>query len=196
MNDQQIIQAKKLAHIINQAQQQKLKQPEDLKVPQARLSKSVSVPNALRKELKEAAAAMFAQPEGVLTDIGPKEFLQKIDTELRRENLRKLEQIKDAHRDEFEQLEQCGIVSVVPAPRSSSEQRLPNRLNTPFSKNVRSTNFFNIFVNNSVDTKIDLEKNASQTSSSLAIENVNRDDKEMALMHSSGVSFNSHIKTL
>ena len=66
--------------------------------------------------------------------------------------------------------------------RNMTEVSRRGRRDTPFTQNVRSMNFFSVFVNKSVDEQIMVDKLASQTGGSMAIENLNRDDKEMVLM--------------
>ena len=47
---------------------------------------------------------------------------------------------------------------------------------TPYAKNMRSMNFFSMFVNNSVDVKQTASK--LEKTNSAFVENLNKDDKE------------------
>ena len=80
------MQAKKLAIILNKAityEEIEASLPTATKKPN--LVKSASVP-VMRKDLKQIAAAIYSQPSGVSADIAPKEFLMKVQSELRRES--------------------------------------------------------------------------------------------------------------
>jgi hypothetical protein len=60
---------------------------------------------------------------------------------------------------------------------------------TPFAKNVRSMNFFSIFVNNQVDEQ--MAEKLAESSSSAVFENLNKDEKESSTYNNNNQNNNT-----